>query len=212
MINKKNLLGKTPDALGIKDAIHTAIVSVRAGGPIDPGQRCGLNANREAVPNKNGCGVADPFRKGTIIRGQPFWLLLCQDEVPNVQHVWEHPSVDFTPPSGEVKRNSTLQKFADAYGVTYEQLMDSVAYVVEHDWPAKYPGAKTHEEFSAVKYSAEIDEHELWGEWANETNHEFYNNGSECCPEFSYPDCDLFAVPASQAPNVAGNQPTVQHG
>lgn len=31
MINKKNLLGKQPFELGVKDAIHTAIVSVRAG-------------------------------------------------------------------------------------------------------------------------------------------------------------------------------------
>lgn len=31
MINKKNLLGKTPDELGAKDAIHVAIVAVRAG-------------------------------------------------------------------------------------------------------------------------------------------------------------------------------------
>ncbi len=37
MINKKNLLGKAPHELGDKDAIHVAIVAVRAGIVITPG-------------------------------------------------------------------------------------------------------------------------------------------------------------------------------
>lgn len=188
MINKKNLLGKTPGELGLKDAIHTAIVSVRAGKPIKPGQRCGLNKDREAVPDEKGPGVADPFRTGTIIRGMAFWLLLNQDEVPNVRHEWEHPTVDFSPPAIEVKQNTTIKSYADAFGVTYEQIMEAAEYVVEKDKTAVYPGSKTAEEMEA----AWDDRYDFWSEWADETLHEFYNAGTECCPEWQYPDCDLF--------------------
>ena len=107
-MNKKNLLGKTPFDLGNKDAIHVAIVAVRAGGPLRPGQRCGLNEHREAVPNEKGEGVVDPFRKGIIATGQPVWMLLDLTEVQNVTHHWDHPTVDFTAPTREVVQNRWL--------------------------------------------------------------------------------------------------------
>ena len=28
----------------------------------------------------------------------------------------------------------------------------------------------------------------MWYEWANESGYEFDNHGSECCPEYAYPD------------------------
>jgi hypothetical protein len=185
MINKKNLLGKTPDVLGDKDAIHVAIVSVRAGRAIEPGQRCGLNADREAVPDRKGCGYADPWRRKTIMRGEAFWMLLNQDEVPNVQHHWEHPTLDFSPPTTAAKRNKWIQQTADEFGVTYEQIMAAAEYVVEHDKPAPYPGEK---DLSEIYF----DRWEFWSEWAGETLTEFPNYGSECCPEYAYPKCHLF--------------------
>ena len=190
MINKKNVLGKTPAELGVKDAIHTAIVSVRAGKPVKPGERCGLNEFREAVPHHEGVGVADPFRRGVIATGRALWLLLDQHAVPNVTHVWDHPTVDFSPPVRPVKRNSTLEEIARKFGVTYDQLMDACAAVVETERPQPYPGTKSR---------AEVEEaHEYWhrrdvfSEWAEETGYEFTNVGTECCPEYEYPRCKLF--------------------
>lgn len=190
MINKKNVLGKQPDELGTKDAIHTAIVSVRAGSLIRPGQRCKMNEFNEAVPDSKGVGVADPFwRNGNITVGQEFWLLLAQDEVPNVQHVWEHPSVDFSPPSRPVEKNSALQRYADRLGVTYEQLIEACDFVFAHNEPAKYPGNKSAEEVEWAN-----DPYELWPNWAAENGHAFDNQGTECCPEYDYPDCRLFSM------------------
>ena len=192
MINKRNLLGKVPEELGTKDAIHAAIVSVRAASLIKPGTRCGLNANREAIPAENGCGVADPFRKEAITRGQYFWLLLCQDEIPNVQHVWQHPEIDFAPPTVEVKLNSTLKRQAEEFGVSYEQLMAACAYVVGKDDSAPYPGTKTAEELE--KAMDDSDSHDMWYEWSEESGHEFENVGSACCPEYNYPEHSIFKV------------------
>jgi len=185
MINKKNVLGKHPEELGAKDAIHVAIVSVRAGKPIEPGQRCGLNEFNEAVPNNKGVGVADPFQKHTILRGENLWLLLDQDSVPNVQHVWEHPTVKFDPPTREPLQNYTLASYADELGVTYQQLMNACQYVVDKDKAAPYPGTKTPEELEEAWEN--VERYELWSSWADETNYEFPNYGTECCPEYEYP-------------------------
>lgn len=190
MINKKNVLGKTPDELGIKDAIHTAIVSVRAGSPIKPGQRCGPNKDREFVPNGKGPGVADPFRKAPIGTGDAFWLILDQDAVPNVQHVWEHPTVDFAPPTKPVKRNAAIEDVAKLYGVTYEQAMAAVDYVLEHGESAPHPGGMTQEQIEELDFES----YDFWSEWSDEVGHEFENQGSACCPEYEYPDGDLFEV------------------
>lgn len=199
MINKKNILGKEPEEVGIKDAIHTAIVSVRAGAAIVPGQRCGLNEFREAVPNLKGPGVADPFLKGNINRGQRFWLLLNQTEVPNVRHEWDHPTVDFSPPTRDIVRNASLESFAKLYDVTYDQLMSAAAFVVSNHKSAAYPKKLSEEKYDEIQEAIdnEMDEYELWTEWADETLYEFDNMGSECCPEYEHPDCRLFDLKIS---------------
>ena len=192
MINKKNLLGKRPDELGTKDAIHTAIVAVRAGEAIEPGQRCSLNKFNEAIhDNHRSVGVADPFLKSTILRGQSFWLLLCQDEVPNVRHVWEHPTVDFSPPTREATKNGIIDDVAKALGVTYEQIMEAADSVVKHDRPLLYPGTLTTEQYEEA-LDTEVEMYDFWSEWSSETLHEFENYGSACCPEYEYPDRSLF--------------------
>ncbi len=188
MINKKNLLGKTPDDLGTKDAIHVAIVAVCAAKPIKPGQRCGLNKDRLAVPDEKGCGVADPFLTQGIGTGQTFWFLLNQCEVPNVAHVWEHPTVDFAAPTVTVARNKWLQKVADNYRVSYDELMDACAYVVKHGNPAAYHGPLSADELE------DVCNDDVWSEWADETGHEFEDYGSACCPEYAYPDSRLFRI------------------
>jgi hypothetical protein len=192
MINKKNVLGKPPHELGTKDAIHTAIVSVRAATLIKPGQRCGLNEHREAVPDAKGPGVADPFLKCHISRGEVFWLMLNQEEIPNVHHVWEHPTVDFSPPAREVKLNPVLAGIASDFGVTYQQLMDAAAHVVEKESSAPYQGTKTAEEVETAL--EELSGYELWSEWADETGFEFADEGTACCPEPVYPYERLFSV------------------
>ncbi len=34
--------------------------------------------------------------------------------------------------------------------------------------------------------------YDLWSSWSDEVGHEFENHGSECCPEYAYPDGQLF--------------------
>jgi hypothetical protein len=191
MINKKNLLGKTPHELGTKDAIHTAIVAVRAAQLIKPGQRCGLNEFNEAIPSDKGPGVADPFLRAKITTGQVFWLLLGLDEVPNVRHVWEHPTVKFDLPTRETQRNRTIESYAKTLGVTYEQLMDAAEKWAIEMVRVDYPGALSEKDLDRA-FDEEFDRYDFWSEWSAVTGHEFENQGSACCPEYAYPDGDLF--------------------
>lgn len=180
MINKKNVLGKEPPAVGVKDAVHVAIVAVRAGHALNPGDRIGLNSFNEAVRDNKGPGVVDTALKTRVMVGDVFWMLLDQEEVPNVAHHWEHPTVKFEPPTREVVLNQYLARHAARMRVTYKQLMEACAHVMKHGQAAPYPGDGMPDDVNDDLYG-------VWSEWADETGTEFENNGSECCPEYDYP-------------------------
>lgn len=185
MINKRKYLGKCPDELGVKDAVHVAIVSCVAGKAIEPGARVILNNDGQAVPSEKGFGVADPF-VGMIARGQNFWVMMDPDSVVTVSHSWEH-SVPFTATPAPVKRNSLLVGYANSIGVTYDQLIQACSSYVKTDRKSPYPGVLSEETVEQqVEDAVEISD--MWYEWSNETGYEFENEGTECCPEYTYPD------------------------
>jgi len=190
MINKKKFLGKNPDDVGIKDAIHVAIVSVIAGSAIKTGSRVKLNNDGHAVSTygREGFGVADPF-VGTVARGDRFWVLVDPDKVDTVNHTWEL-NIQFPTTVPEVKKNRTIQEVADAIGVKYEDLMQACTSYVNSDRKSPYPGMKTVDEVEAAVEDLYLSD--LWSEWAEEVGYEFDNIGSECCPEHEYPDCIPF--------------------
>ena len=186
-INKKTMLGKVPIELGIKDAVHTAIVSLRAGSPLNPGQRITLNEEREAVAGteNNSFGIADPFRTETILRGESFWGVMNMEDIPNVRHDWDHPQHTFEPPSLSVKRNQYIERYATAFGVSYESLMAACRVASDLESQTDYSGPLDESVFEEAWEDMGSD---LWYEWSSETNYEFENNGSNCCPEREYPD------------------------
>lgn len=194
MINKKNELGKVPFELGTKDAVHVAIVSVRAGRAIKPGSPCTMDDKGEAIPSATGVGIADPFRKTGIARGEAFWLILNQDAVPNVRHVWEHEKFTFEAPSGELVKNRDIDRAATILHVTYDELMAACDQLVSKDVGLPYP--RPIEASKLEDLIEAIDSYDLWYEWSSETGYDFPNCGSDCCPEYDYPSVSsLFTVP-----------------
>lgn len=190
MINKKNELGKNPVLLGVKDAVHVAIVSVCAGQALKSGEWFTMNEDGNAIrstPNK-GIGIVDPFLNRTIATGESFWGILSQTEIPNVQHTWEHPQFTFATPANQPPKNKYFQREADSLGVTYEQLMNACSKMVYDNQETPYPGKDFDKAVSSY------DEYDLWGEWAEETGYEFYNVGTECCPEYDYPGFPFYNI------------------
>ncbi len=185
MINKKKFLGKNPDEIGVKDAVHVAIVSVIAASAIKGGSRIQLNSDGHAI-NANegsGFGVADPFI-GIVARGEKFWVLVDPDSVAEVSHSWDHVQ-SFPKDVKPVEKNKYLQRYATAAGVTYEQLIEACSQYMETGRKSPYPGTMTVDE--GEEAFEKIETGDMWYEWANESLYEFENIGSECCPEYDYP-------------------------
>jgi len=189
MINKKKLLGKQPlpEQLGEKDAVHQAIVAVRAYGPIEPGGQCDINEFNEAIStNGKGVGIADPFLKATLVSGDVFWLLIPSEKVDDVSHVWNHKKESFDPPTRDVEVNTYINDYATEWGLTYTQLMDALkARVTDERASVPYEGTLNAEELE--QKIDECDSYDLWYEWCGETGYEFENIGSMCCPEYEFP-------------------------
>ncbi len=185
-INKKNFLATKPTELGQKDAIHVAIVSVRAGKSMAPGQHFTMK-DGEAVPAnpKDSVGVVSPFLRSNVMRGDSFWGLLKMDEIESVKHVWDHPQFSFEAPKTEPSRNKYIESYSKEFGVTYEELMEACSKYVNDEQQSEYPGTLSEEAFDkVVDY---LDSYDLYSEWGNEALYEFSNMGTECCPEYDYP-------------------------
>lgn len=187
-INKKKSLGREPDSLGEKDAVHVAIVSVVAGKPIQPGGRVRLAKDGMAEPggDNDSIGVADPWG-GRIHRGKKFWLMMDIDSVSAVEHTWSC-GIKFLTDNVVVEQNKYLAGMAKDLGVSYDDLMKACSDFVERDTKPPYPGTLSEEAADDAVYRDD-----LYSEWADETGYEFPNLGTECCPEYEYPDCLPFS-------------------
>lgn len=193
MINKKNFLGSAPVELGVKDALHVAIVSMRAATSLQSGQRVKVNEFGEVVGidgKRGGIGVVDPFRKEEhISRGEYVWICMLPDQVGTVMHTWDHETLDLDVPTREAKKNEYLQRCADDFGVSYKELLDACSRRVYDDVTVPHPRGWSVEKVE--EQNDHFDWYDLWYEWVEETGYEFYNEGTECCPEYDYP-YDLF--------------------
>lgn len=191
-INKRALLGTKPVELGIKDAIHVAIVSLRAARKLEPGESFRLNEGGEAVScnSKDSLGVVDPFLKKNVLRNEMFWGVLNPNEVTTVRHHWDHEKYNFGAPTNPPELNAYLEEYAKELEIPYEDLMEACGRCVNVGTPTRYKGPLSHGDLEA---KLEDIGRELWYEWSSETGYEFDNVGSACCPEIDYPSVlDIF--------------------
>lgn len=83
-----------------RDAVHMAIVPVKAGQLLSPGNHVGL-IDGYAVPLHTSLGtkrrslkligVVDPFLTNVVGKGDKFWLFLYPGSITSLRHAWTHP-------------------------------------------------------------------------------------------------------------------------
>lgn len=190
MINRKKFLGKVPELLGDKDAVHAPIVAVRAANYLEVGCRVKLNKHNEAIKgsDRDYLGVVDPFLDKDVRRGGLFWMVVRPDKVGEVSHTWVHENVkvNFEAPTRPVQLNETIKDYAAEFGCSYPLLMEALSNSYKSRNSPSYVGTiKTHGELEEKLDWA--DSYELWWEWCEEVGEEPENYGSACCPEYDFP-------------------------
>ena len=76
-----------------RDAIHVAVIPVRAAMQLSPGTHVAplsLERNNWVLPRDANVGIVDPFLKENVQFGQRFWLLLYPGRILSLRHEWNH--------------------------------------------------------------------------------------------------------------------------
>lgn len=111
-----------------RDAIHVAIAPVIAMDEIFPGSRIGFSSldNNEGrfvimCPEKSSVGIADPFLKRKILKGEEFWMFLYPSSIKSIRHDWSHPRFPDSINNDETsKMLNEINKQNDAWSVINE--------------------------------------------------------------------------------------------
>ena len=93
-------LGKIHRKKEKRDAIHLAVLPVRAGMQLFPGQIIRID-DGEAYLDSAGLGIVDPFLTKEIDEGEKFWMVLKPRLISSLRHVWSHPAFDDEPENGD---------------------------------------------------------------------------------------------------------------
>jgi hypothetical protein len=124
-----------------RDAIHLAVVPVKASHRMFPGDNVGILPDGEASTHvKDPVGIVDPFLVEGVTGGQWFWLVIYPRKITSLRHVWSHPAfpdeAEVTPPAPTAPHDphrKWLEDFASSIDVTYNSLMEAANDFQEHD-------------------------------------------------------------------------------
>jgi hypothetical protein len=76
-----------------RDAVHIAIVPIKAHARLRPGEAVGVTSDgKNSAFNNVEVGIVDPYLKKAVEKGQTFWLFLYQGSVNTLRHEWTHPA------------------------------------------------------------------------------------------------------------------------
>jgi len=89
------ILGKLTVLSQGRDAIHVAIIPMKASEALNPGQRVARLGDELAGPattDRPVVGIVDPFLTEDVPAGEVFWLCLLPNTVTGMRHHWNHPA------------------------------------------------------------------------------------------------------------------------
>jgi len=111
-----------------RDAIHVAVAPVIAAETLAPGMHIGfVSGNTEIVGTFcEPIGIVDPFFKGTILKGQKFYMYLYPQSITSLRHEWTHPAFEpgYVPPpkvdTSKTVAEEWLRDFFERLGQTFD--------------------------------------------------------------------------------------------
>jgi hypothetical protein len=133
------LLGAVPPANSERDAIHVAVVPMRASELLRPGQRVGVVGPQMAGPSTDVVGIVDPYLVDVVPKDGWFWLALLPNTVTGMRHHWQHSSFtdgfqDLHEKPQKAASVAWIKAQCEDLGISYDELMDPACEIVNGDY------------------------------------------------------------------------------
>lgn len=112
-------LGKLALGQEGRDAVHVAVIPMKADRPLNPGTH--LNANG-GIGGKL-VGIVDPFLGSRVNAGEWFYLCLYPNTVTSLRHEWTHPAFPGTTVAIS-ESEKWLRNFCRKNSADYEELVE----------------------------------------------------------------------------------------
>ncbi len=91
---------------GDRDAVHIAVLPVKAHKELRPGEDIGYDNGKTS--SENPIGIVDPFLKRIVREGDMFFMMLYPNTITSLRHNWTHPAVTDAAASQEAKLASEI--------------------------------------------------------------------------------------------------------
>lgn len=120
-----------------RDAVHFAIIPVEAGELIYPAALVGVQKGIAYMHSAKKVGIADPFLKTQINKGDRFWLMMLPNTTTSIRHTWAHPAFDADVTSSQSTYNALAIDFMTEFVSKYEISIDDVLTKHPREWNAR---------------------------------------------------------------------------
>lgn len=75
-----------------RDAIHLAVIPVKALHHLEPGEHVTAAGWGTWPYSHDAVGIVDPFLSNPVAAGEWFWLVIYPRKITSLRHVWSHPA------------------------------------------------------------------------------------------------------------------------
>jgi hypothetical protein len=122
-----------------RDAVHVAVIAVRANSLMSPGNHVGFASNNDKnLPEPivghvmDTIGIVDPFLTAPVKRGEKFWLYLYPRTITSLRYNWTHPAFPdevktdgvYTTPSHKLESEVWMTNFAGQYNMFAHEMVE----------------------------------------------------------------------------------------
>lgn len=141
------------DDVGGRDAVHVAVIAVRAHRMLVPGSRVGavMKDGEYVSADQDHVGIVDPFLQCNAERHDRFWLYLYPRTITGLAHHWTHPKFGdeggtYATPASRLEAESWVRGYLKRIeGPSYEDIIRLVTEGNFYD-EGKYFGLSIYEE------------------------------------------------------------------